>query len=188
MILIFDGPSCSGKSTIINLLNSQEINGYRFVVVPSYTTRPPRPNEIDGKDYNFISHSKFCSMIAGDKFIEFTSIHGNMYGKAKQTFKDLIKHKCIPILDLEFNGVKHYINYFGRENVIACFITAPVKLLRERMITRDGAVNETRILNGKIELESFNNNTKLFNLFADTSIESSEAIAIRIMRAVGDCV
>lgn len=184
MILITDGPSCAGKSTIIDLLKTQEVNGYRFVVVPSHTTRAPRPNEKNGIDYNFISHSEFCGMIAGNEFVEYASIHGFMYGKAKKTFKDLIEDKCIPVLDLDFAGVKNYINHFGRENVLVCFITAPEQTLRKRMVKRDGRIDNLRMTNGKLEVISFNDNTSLFDLYADTSTESSECVAQRIMKAV----
>ena len=77
------GPSGVGKGTVIKRLIE---NSYpdRFGFSVSYTTRGPRPGEVDGTHYNFVDVATFEQMIAEDKFIEHCKVHTNMYGTAKE--------------------------------------------------------------------------------------------------------
>lgn len=178
MILIIDGPSCAGKSTLISLLLTNPL----FKKIVSFTTRKPRPNETDGIDYNFISHDQFCEMIASNKFIEYASNHENMYGKTFESIKDIISSSLIPILDVDFKGLRTYIELFGRSHIISCFITAPIAELKKRMILRDSHIDDVRIQNGEIEVANFNNNCEMFDIYADTTAETLTKIAERIIR------
>ena len=62
-------------------MTSEHTNKFGFSV--SYTTRPPREGEVDGKHYNFVTMEKFDQMIANDEFIEHCNVHGKKYGTSK---------------------------------------------------------------------------------------------------------
>ena len=97
MIYIITGPSGVGKNTIINEL-SKYLDFYFSV---SHTTRPRRENEIDGKDYYFISEKEFDNLIKNDQMIEYEQYGEFYYGTSKE---ELLNDSSIIILDLEVNG------------------------------------------------------------------------------------
>ena len=79
--MIIVGPSGVGKSTLINHLMAKYPNSFGFSV--SFTTRAPRPGEVHGKHYYYVTVEKFDEMIKNDEFIEYFNVHGNKYGTAK---------------------------------------------------------------------------------------------------------
>jgi guanylate kinase len=97
MIYIITGPSGVGKNTIINELS----NHLDFYFSVSHTTRPRRENEIDGKDYYFITEDEFKNLIKSDQMIEYEQYGDFYYGTSK---KELSNDSSIIILDLEVNG------------------------------------------------------------------------------------
>lgn len=97
MIYIITGPSGVGKNTIINELS----NHLEFYFSISHTTRPRRDNEIDGKDYYFITEDEFENLIKSDQMIEYEQYGEFYYGTSKE---ELLKDSSIIILDLEVNG------------------------------------------------------------------------------------
>ena len=97
MIYIITGPSGVGKNTIINELS----NHLDFYFSISHTTRPRRENEIDGKDYHFISEEEFENLIKNDQMIEHEKYGDFYYGTSR---KELSNDSSIIILDLEVNG------------------------------------------------------------------------------------
>ena len=97
MIYIITGPSGVGKNTIINELS----NHLEFYFSISHTTRPRRDNEIDGKDYYFITDDEFENLIKSDQMIEYEQYGEFYYGTSK---KELSNDSSIIILDLEVNG------------------------------------------------------------------------------------
>ena len=97
MIYIITGPSGVGKNTIINEL----LNHLEFYFSISHTTRPRRDNEIDGKDYYFITEDEFKNLIKSDQMIEYEQYGEFYYGTSKE---ELSNDSSIIILDLEVNG------------------------------------------------------------------------------------
>ena len=85
--LVMVGPSGAGKGTLLGELNEKYPEKFGFSV--SYTTRPPRKGEVDGKDYNFVTMEKFDTMIANDEFIEHCNVHGKKYGTSKAYIKKI---------------------------------------------------------------------------------------------------
>ena len=97
MIYIITGPSGVGKNTIINELSKH----LEFYFSVSHTTRPRRDNEIDGKDYYFITEDEFENLIKSDQMIEYEQYGDFYYGTSKE---ELSNDSSIIILDLEVNG------------------------------------------------------------------------------------
>ena len=97
MIYIITGPSGVGKNTIINEL----FNHLDFYFSVSHTTRPRRENEVNGKDYYFITEEEFENLIKSDQMIEYEQYGDFYYGTSRE---ELSNDSSIIILDLEVNG------------------------------------------------------------------------------------
>ncbi|KAK8817364.1 hypothetical protein WA556_003257, partial [Blastocystis sp. ATCC 50177/Nand II] len=87
-LLVFCGPSGVGKTTLIKKL----IRDYpdRFGYSVSHTTRARRRNEVDGVDYHFTSRETMQKRIEGNEFLEYATVHGNLYGTSYQSIQDVI--------------------------------------------------------------------------------------------------
>lgn len=101
MILILSGPSGSGKSSIYKAVIGG-LGGIEFSV--SCTTRQPRPGEVDGRDYYFISREKFDSLVAENAFAEHAEVHGNCYGTLKSELLGRIQRGIDVLLDIDVQG------------------------------------------------------------------------------------
>ena len=86
-MVILSSPSGVGKTTITKKIQQK----YNFKISVSHTTRPPRSNEIDGVDYNFISEKKFEELIKADAFYEYAKIFDNYYGTLKENVDKMMK-------------------------------------------------------------------------------------------------
>ncbi len=84
MLFVVTGPSGAGKSTLIHQLLR---NHPQMQFSVSHTTRPPRPGEIEGKDYYFVSEAAFSRLLKRGAFVEWAVVHGYRYGTSKAEFK-----------------------------------------------------------------------------------------------------
>ncbi|CAG5128839.1 unnamed protein product, partial [Candidula unifasciata] len=102
--IVVSGPSGGGKSTLLTKLFDEFKGCFAFSI--SHTTRKPRPGEINGKDYHFVSREDFEKMIAENQFLEYAEFSGNLYGTSKKSVSDISKSGLLCVLDVEINGVK----------------------------------------------------------------------------------
>lgn len=133
-IIILTGMSACGKDSILNKLCDNH-NRYKRIV--TYTTRPPRDNEVDGKDYNFVSRSQFMDMVNNGHIIEYRvyhTIYGDWYYGSSDLNIDLKKRDYAIILTLD--GVDAFKNHFGAENCIVFYIDAPNHIRKKRAKNR----------------------------------------------------
>ena len=79
IMIILSSPSGAGKTTLVKLLSERK----GFVTSISHTTRTPRSNELDGKDYHFVNDDKFKQMIKDGEFLEYAKVFKNFYGTTK---------------------------------------------------------------------------------------------------------
>ncbi len=100
-VYIISAPSGSGKSTLVNELRSQVV-GLKFSI--SYTTRAPRGSEQNGREYFFISHQEFESMIRDDEFLEYAEVYGNYYGTARRFLREAQDEGTDLLLDIDVQG------------------------------------------------------------------------------------
>ena len=139
-MIILSSPSGAGKTTLVKKI-SQEKN-YKISI--SHTTRDPRPNEIDGKDYFFTSKPKFEKLIKNNSFLEYANVFKNLYGSTKeQVFNNLDKGFNV-LFDIDWQGTnqikKQTLNY----ELVTFFILPPSKeVLLERLISRGESNSET---------------------------------------------
>ena len=103
MRVFLSGPSGVGKSTIINEILKQRPD---MVLSVSYTTRPPRPNETEAKDYFFITRDVFENMISKDAFIEWAQVHEHLYGTSQEWILSREKSGLDVLLDIDVQGVR----------------------------------------------------------------------------------
>ncbi|KAJ5191802.1 uncharacterized protein N7498_010787 [Penicillium cinerascens] len=102
--IVISGPSGVGKGTLIQKLVDAHPDTFGLAV--SHTTRKPRPGEVEGVAYFFVSPSEFSFLFSQDSFVEHTCFSGNYYGTSKQTVDDLTSKGLVVILDIEIDGVK----------------------------------------------------------------------------------
>lgn len=103
VLLILAGPAGVGKSTLCERL-VREVPGFERVVTA--TTRPPRPNEVDGRDYFFLSEAEFDTRLAAGDFLEWAWVHKRYrYGTLKSAVLDRLPHTCL-VMNIDVQGVR----------------------------------------------------------------------------------
>jgi len=152
LILILSAPSGAGKTSLCREL---------FKTFPdiresiSYTTRKPRPGEVDGEAYHFVSQEEFERMVDEDAFAEWALVHGNMYGTALKTLEEARKNGVNLVLDIDCQGALKLKEQF--DGGIYVFILPPsMEELRRRLENRSSDaqdVIERRILRAADEIK-----------------------------------
>ncbi len=152
LVFIVSAPSGAGKTTLIRRVMEQ-LGGLDFSV--SYTTRPPRSNEVEGRDYHFVTADRFEKMAEGEEFLEWAEVLGNRYGTRKPDLEGLTLEGRDLVLDIDTQGAKRVLEQVGQ--AVSVFILPPSpEALRERLVTRglDAAdVIERRLANARKEIE-----------------------------------
>ncbi len=137
--IVLSSPSGAGKTTITKKLSQKYPN---LKVSISHTTRKPRPNEIDGVDYYFVSKEKFKKLIKEKNFYEHAKIFDNYYGTSKNFVNKLHQQKYDVVFDIDWQGTKKLSEY-KELNLIKIFILPPNKSeLKKRLIKRNQDNNE----------------------------------------------
>ena len=133
-VIIFSAPSGSGKSTIVNHILSLYPE-LEFSI--SATSRAPRGNEQNGREYWFYSEEEFREMIAEGKFVEYEEVYsGSFYGTLKSELDRIWGKGHVIIFDVDVKGGVNLKKYF-RDQALSVFIQAPsVSCLRERLLHR----------------------------------------------------
>jgi len=150
MIYVVSGPSGCGKSTLIKNVLS-EIAGLQFSV--SHTTRPKRPNEIEGQDYHFVSRETFEEMKQSGAFLEWAVVHNQYYGTSWEEIKNKEKTGDL-ILDIDVQGARQVKKQLEKATFI--FVVPPSypeleKRLRQRKTDSPEAI-VLRLKNARQEI------------------------------------
>ena len=135
MMIIISSPSGVGKTTLVKLLAERNEN---FEISISNTTRTPRKNEIDGKDYYFINKEKFKDLINTKSFYEYAKVFNNLYGTLKDpVIKNLSQGKDV-LFDIDWQGTEQIKKLKLKNKLISIFILPPnIETLRDRLSNRD---------------------------------------------------
>lgn len=152
-IIIITAPSGAGKTSITHYL-LRSIPQLQFSI--SATTRSPRANEINGKDYYFISESDFHSKIQHNQFVEWEMVYeGKYYGTLRTELERLWQQGQFPLLDIDVKGAIHVQEEYA-QNSLSLFINPPsVPELEKRLRSRGTESEEslqTRISKAEYEL------------------------------------
>jgi guanylate kinase len=119
-IFIITGTSGGGKDSVANLILESHSEISKVV---THTSRPPRDNEIPGKDYHFVSENEFKTMINNDEFIEWANVYGQYKGISKKEILSVTKQQNDILLRINIDGVISIKSLYPK--AIAIFISAP---------------------------------------------------------------
>ena len=135
MMIIVSSPSGAGKTTLVRLLVKRNKN---FEISISNTTRMPRRNEIEGKDYYFTNEEKFKDLIKTKSFYEHAKVFNNFYGTLKDPVIKYLSHGKDVLFDIDWQGSEQIKKLKLKNKLISIFILPPnIKTLRERLSNRD---------------------------------------------------
>ena len=127
-------PSGAGKTTLSRKLIEADGN---IAMSISVTTRKPRPGEVDGKDYYFISEQKFKAMIAAQELLEWANVFGNLYGTPKAPVEEALAKGRDVLFDIDWQGTQQLAQAM-EDDLVRLFILPPdADSLRTRLIGRN---------------------------------------------------
>ena len=132
LIFIISAPSGTGKTTLVREV-IQQLPGLRFSI--SFTTRLPRPDEKEGEDYHFVSHSVFQKMVDKNEFLEWAEVLGNRYGSPRPDLKKMEIEGVDLILDIDTQGAKKVAKEISQP-VLIYLLPPSLRVLKERLINR----------------------------------------------------
>ena len=133
MMFVLSSPSGAGKTTLTKKIAE---NNKSFIISISHTTRTPRPNEIDGKDYYFVNKLKFDSLIKTNSFYEHAKIFDNYYGTLKEpVLKSLLQGKDV-LFDIDWQGTQQLKKIKDLELVTFFILPPNIQILKKRLLDR----------------------------------------------------
>tara|TARA_X000000950_G_scaffold278046_1_gene368386 strand:+ start:2613 stop:3269 length:657 start_codon:yes stop_codon:yes gene_type:complete len=133
LMLVLSSPSGAGKTSIARQLLAEDAN---LTLSVSATTRPARPNEVDGRDYHFVEQARFDAMVAADEFLEYATVFGNSYGTPKADVMAVLEAGGDVLFDIDWQGTQQVANAAG-DDLVSVFILPPSRAaLQARLESR----------------------------------------------------
>jgi guanylate kinase len=177
-VFIISAPSGSGKSTLVNKVR-EIVPGLKFSI--SYTTRPPRAGEQNGREYFFVSRAEFDKMIRQEDFLEYADVFGHYYGTARSFLSLAQQEGKDLLLDIDVQGaeqIKHKI-----PEAVRIFVMPPNRQeLEKRLRTRSldaEAVIQRRLVTASREIENYGKyDYILVNDRLDESVDALKSILL----------
>jgi len=156
ILFVISAPSGGGKSTLL-----QGLTSYRdFTYSVSCTTRAPRPGEVDGKDYHFLSLEEFERRVAAGEFLEYARVHGNCYGTLRENVLRNLDNGRDMLLDVDIQGadqIRANADDALRAVLVDIFLMPPSMAELERRLHRRNTETAEqlalRLQNARIEME-----------------------------------
>lgn len=182
ILFIISAPSGSGKTTLVDALR-QYVANLDFSI--SYTTRPPRGSEQDGREYHFTSTEEFERMIKAGAFLEYAEVFGKYYGTAKRVLEDAARRDNDLLLDIDVQGERQV--KAKMPDAVSIFVLPPSRAelelrLRKRSTTEKDVseeVIERRLAAARKEIENYPNyDYILINDRLDRAVDELEAIVL----------
>ena len=154
-LFIIAAPSGCGKTSLVEALIKKTKNLWVSV---SYTTRPPRPDEVNGINYYFISINEFEGMVKNNAFVEHAMVFDNHYGSSTKLIKDKLNEGVNVILEIDWQGARQVKE--NMPNAISIFILPPSKeallgRLQQRAQDNDAIINK-RMSDAQNQMQHFN--------------------------------
>lgn len=161
LLLILSGPAGCGKTTLCDALVASDRSVERAVTC---TTRAPRPGEVDGEDYYFLSGAEFEQAVARGEFLEHAGVHGSRYGTLKSEIEGKLKRHITVVLNIDVQGAASLRTTAHSDplldgRLVSIFVLPPsLEVLRERMLARgadDHSSIEQRLRNAEKEMRQW---------------------------------
>ena len=150
-VYVVAAPSGAGKSSLVKALMELDAAVRPSV---SHTTRPPRGQEKDGREYHFVSDAAFDALIQSEAFLEWATVHGHRYGTSRESIEQRIAQGADVVLEIDYQGALQIKKIFA--NAVLIFIFPPSwDELRSRLQNRgedSPEVIETRLKNAAHEM------------------------------------
>ena len=189
ILYIISAPSGSGKTTLVNELR-QYVPNLEFSV--SYTTRPPRGSEQDGREYHFITRGEFEAMIERNEFLEHAQVFGNYYGTTRSVLQQAKERGNSVLLDIDVQGERQVKQKMP--DAMSIFVLPPSRAelesrLRKRSLSENVHAEEVirrRLDTARREIENYPNyDYILINDRLEQSVDKLQAIVLgeRIRRS-----
>ena len=177
MMLVLSSPSGAGKTSISRRLLAEEEG---IVMSVSATTRPPRPGEVDGKDYYFYSPETFSQTVAEGGFLEHATVFDNSYGTPKKPVWEALESGRDVLFDVDWQGTRK-LRENAREHLVSVFILPPsIEELESRLKGRGQDSDEVvagRMARAKSEMSHYEEYDYIvINDDLDKSVESVKSI------------
>ena len=141
-LIIISSPSGAGKTTLCKLLIKKMKN---ISLSISYTSRNKRLNEVNGKDYFFVSKKKFENLKEKNFFIETAKNFNNLYGSPYKNINKAIKNNQHILFDIDWKGARKIRRNYNKENILDFFILPPSKSELRRRLKKRGRDNNKEI-------------------------------------------
>ena len=120
VLFLLSAPSGTGKTTLVRRLLDR---GTELSVSVSYTTRPARPDEVDGQAYHFVSEAEFARLRRADAFAEWAEVHGALYGTARAALDAAVSRGRDLLLEIDVQGARHIKDRYPQ--AVAIFLLPP---------------------------------------------------------------
>jgi len=156
ILFVLSAPSGAGKTTLCSALRHKP----DFVYAVSCTTRAPRPGEIQGEDYYFLSDEEFDHRVTAGEFLEYADVHGSKYGTLRSSVTENLRKGIDVLIDIDTKGaatIRACGDPFVLDALVDVFIMPPnLEELRRRLMKRGTETDEqiaTRLQNAAAEME-----------------------------------
>lgn len=180
ILFVLSAPSGTGKTTLCENLRATP----DFIYSVSCTTRPPRPGEMDGIDYHFLTRKDFEQKVKNGEMLEHAYVHGNFYGTLKSTVKSAMQAGTDVLLDIDVQGaatIRNTSDEFIRNSLVDVFIMPPTMEELEKRLRKRGTESEEQI---QQRLKTAWEEMKLWPLYKYTILSGSMEEDLTKFRAI----
>lgn len=175
-LFVVSAASGTGKTTLCRKLVSSLPN---LIFSVSFTTRAPRPGEMNNKDYTFISKDEFKIMIDREEFAEWAEVHGELYGTSKKRIEKYLNAGIDVLLDIDTQGAAQIKKKY-QEGIYIFILPPSLKVLRERL--------EKRMTDSKEQVDERLKNAveeiKNYSLYDYVIINNNKEVACKELEAI----
>ena len=182
-VIIFSAPSGAGKNTLIDFVLAA-VPGMAYSI--SATTRPPRPGEVNGRHYFFMSEQEFKRRAEAGEFAEWASVHGFLYGTPRSFVDAAVKSGRHVVMDIDVAGKKKFDRIYP--GVVGILVLPPSMEEPERRLRSRGSDGEDaiclRLVNASREIESAKAEGKYEYTIINDDLSRAQQEAVRIVRSV----
>ncbi len=151
---VIAAPSGTGKTSLVRSLVTT-VNDLQISI--SHTTRPPRPGDVEGKDYYFVSEGTFAKMLQTQAFLEHAEIYHYHYGTSREWILQQLNSGIDIVLEIDWQGAKQISNLFP-DSILIFIVPPSLEILRHRLQTRrqdKAGVIDERMANAQTEISHY---------------------------------